>query len=553
MSFKNTSRHHGWYAAQVSHGTTYVVLTLSLLIRPVWPSTYDELVSLSKKKRKTQGHAYTRWCTHKAVHPQGGLWPPQESCYLRGMRGWPPRQAKRAKARGVLTVQTQEGAYTTWCTHKAVHTQGCRGFLLLLHWFVRIHGLHQNLVSPRNIDVLLHNIGSTFCQQARQGRRGRCTRHKTMSHDTCDCCIITAVAQGTKTDSTTPIATSAHGMTRFWGLLLPRYDAVEHSEMEICTIMLETKTPTQTDTSAHISLRNATRSPSMRMTVVLPFGNAPPRGPLLLHRQTWLSCSDVFGRHGMDARLCSIFDQVMAGPHPSAYGVLASRVLGRLLLHAGPNTGRHFVLQPLSFVPLGRCNMDPEEAQGAATKEDQNPAAPADTSGSSVADGKRGMEHGPGRAPAPKRPASTPKNDSLFYQGTQGAVWEPEGSGRKYTLRHVPGDTCCDFFWQRQEEWPTVVVPATGDDGGADSKHHVIGGVWTEEGALVAVWGCNVEDSVVECFGLESFQYLEEDLNVVSRALNETICPELCDVFDDGSGIERDAIPVPVSVLEINL
>ena len=52
MSFKYTSRHHGWYAAQVSHGTTYVVLTLSLLIRPVWPSTCVELVSLSKKKQK---------------------------------------------------------------------------------------------------------------------------------------------------------------------------------------------------------------------------------------------------------------------------------------------------------------------------------------------------------------------------------------------------------------------------------------------------------------------------------------------------------------------
>ena len=53
MSFKYTPRHHGWYAAQVSHGTTYVVLTLSLLIRPVWPSTYDELVSLSKKKNSS--------------------------------------------------------------------------------------------------------------------------------------------------------------------------------------------------------------------------------------------------------------------------------------------------------------------------------------------------------------------------------------------------------------------------------------------------------------------------------------------------------------------
>ena len=50
MSFKYTSRHHGCYAAQVPHRTTYVVLTLSLLIRPVWPSTYEELVSLSQKK-----------------------------------------------------------------------------------------------------------------------------------------------------------------------------------------------------------------------------------------------------------------------------------------------------------------------------------------------------------------------------------------------------------------------------------------------------------------------------------------------------------------------
>ena len=32
VSFKYTSRHHELYAAQVLHGTTYVVLTLSLLV-----------------------------------------------------------------------------------------------------------------------------------------------------------------------------------------------------------------------------------------------------------------------------------------------------------------------------------------------------------------------------------------------------------------------------------------------------------------------------------------------------------------------------------------
>ena len=51
MSFKYTSHHHWWYATQVLHGTTYVVLTLSLLIRSIWPSTYDELVSQSQKKK----------------------------------------------------------------------------------------------------------------------------------------------------------------------------------------------------------------------------------------------------------------------------------------------------------------------------------------------------------------------------------------------------------------------------------------------------------------------------------------------------------------------
>ena len=35
----------------------------------------------------TEGGAHTRRGIHKAVHTQGGLWPPQESCYLRGVRG----------------------------------------------------------------------------------------------------------------------------------------------------------------------------------------------------------------------------------------------------------------------------------------------------------------------------------------------------------------------------------------------------------------------------------------------------------------------------------
>ena len=62
----------------------------------------------------TEGGAHTRQCIHKAVHTQGGLWPPQESCYLRGVWGLAPR-VKRSKPR-------QEKVWRS--TNKAVHTQG---------------------------------------------------------------------------------------------------------------------------------------------------------------------------------------------------------------------------------------------------------------------------------------------------------------------------------------------------------------------------------------------------------------------------------------------
>ena len=60
----------------------------------------------------TRGGAYTRQCTHKAVHTQGGLWPPQESCYFRGVGlAGPSRQASSAASR-----------VKVWrSTHKAVH------------------------------------------------------------------------------------------------------------------------------------------------------------------------------------------------------------------------------------------------------------------------------------------------------------------------------------------------------------------------------------------------------------------------------------------------
>ena len=62
--------------------------------------------------------ARTRRCIHKAVHTRSGWSPPWESCYLRGLRGCPPHRAKRAG------VHIQGGAYTRRCTYKAQETKG---------------------------------------------------------------------------------------------------------------------------------------------------------------------------------------------------------------------------------------------------------------------------------------------------------------------------------------------------------------------------------------------------------------------------------------------
>ena len=71
-------------------------------------------------RRFTQGGAHKRRCTQKAEHTKGGLWPPQESCYLRGhMQGGTHTRRCTHKA-----VHTQGGAHTRRCTHKAVHTKG---------------------------------------------------------------------------------------------------------------------------------------------------------------------------------------------------------------------------------------------------------------------------------------------------------------------------------------------------------------------------------------------------------------------------------------------
>ena len=56
------------------------------------------------------GSPYTRQCIHKVVHTEGDLWPPHESCYLRGAAAGPRVERSELKQWG-LAVHTQGGAH----------------------------------------------------------------------------------------------------------------------------------------------------------------------------------------------------------------------------------------------------------------------------------------------------------------------------------------------------------------------------------------------------------------------------------------------------------
>ena len=66
-----------------------------------------------------QGGTHTRRCTHKAEHIKGGLWPPQESCYLRVVWGLAPASSEASRSKGLVGAPKAR-----WYTLKAVHTQG---------------------------------------------------------------------------------------------------------------------------------------------------------------------------------------------------------------------------------------------------------------------------------------------------------------------------------------------------------------------------------------------------------------------------------------------
>ena len=78
------------------------------------------------KAVQTKGGAYTRRCLYKAVHTKGGLWPLQESCHLRGVRGLAPASSKASRASSEASRSTGwfVGPQAWRCTHNVVHKQG---------------------------------------------------------------------------------------------------------------------------------------------------------------------------------------------------------------------------------------------------------------------------------------------------------------------------------------------------------------------------------------------------------------------------------------------
>ena len=148
-------------------------------------------------------------------------------------------------------------------------------------------------------------------------------------------------------------------------------------------------------------------------------------------------------------------------------------------------------------------------------------------------------------------------NKSSFEEGTTEAYWGPEGSEQnKYVLRHIHGETCCESPYADVPDWPVlewIIEPGSeydNEDGeGRKRVLSVIAGVWVKEtGKFVAFWAADEnDDSHVEFYVRKDYEDLD-DFPAISGLLCTEICPELIDVFDDGSGTDRDPIDTPESV-----
>lgn len=157
-------------------------------------------------------------------------------------------------------------------------------------------------------------------------------------------------------------------------------------------------------------------------------------------------------------------------------------------------------------------------------------------------------------SPAAKVSRRSEREQSSFEKGTTEAEWHPDDAeDRVYILRFLHGDTCCDSPYADVEDWPNLSYTQRADSDDDEDRAislAVIGGVWLKsDGRFVAFWGADDGDSHVDFYCAKDYEHVE-DLNPLSGILCEEICPPMIDVFDDGSGKDREPVLLDRSVLD---
>lgn len=144
------------------------------------------------------------------------------------------------------------------------------------------------------------------------------------------------------------------------------------------------------------------------------------------------------------------------------------------------------------------------------------------------------------------------KGSSMFWKSTTHSLFIPNDckNKRRYNLRYVKGDICCNVPWIGVDDWLSVEIP---NDEEELILNHIIGIVSVvddDDGKqnIVGVWGSDAGDGHIELYCIDTFEFIS-DFDELSTRLCTEICPEMRDVFDDGSGMDREPINIPASVL----
>ncbi len=161
----------------------------------------------------------------------------------------------------------------------------------------------------------------------------------------------------------------------------------------------------------------------------------------------------------------------------------------------------------------------------------------------------------PSSTSAKKASRKSKKEESSFEQGTTEKEWSASDSDTVYLLRFIHGDTCCESPYSDVEDWPTISFTQRIEEDDEDRNYvlSVIGGVWDKSsGKFVAFWGADEGDGHVDFYCTNDFDRVD-DLSPLSGILCTEICPPMIDVFDDGSGKDRDPVLIEANLFDHEL